>query len=294
MSTGIDYHDDIMTKQTTVLINILLLLLVIVSGVVAVYHHRLPSPSYPNNSASLEPAIIDSTAKADIISAAVANKPTISEEHGQKTATEASRSPESKDLTTAMTLPDADIRKMQPASHPFAKEAAKILNGKLEEGDSINRRKILNYCEHFRTAYTTKDIDFIRQVLCEDALIIVGHTVRPAKESNRISASTSVKYSIRSKQEYIRNLTAVFAANKKINVDFSDFKIMRHPTMEGIYGVTLRQKYESDLYSDEGYLFLLWDFRNPSMPMIHVRTWQPGGNISDEDDLIGISDFNLQ
>lgn len=44
---------------------------------------------------------------------------------------------------------------------------------------------------------------------------------------------------------------------------------MRHPTMDGIYGVSLRQQYKSDRYADDGYLFLLWDFRNESMPLIH-------------------------
>ena len=63
--------------------------------------------------------------------------------------------------------------------------------------------------------------------------------------------------------------------------------------MEGIYGVTLRQKYDSDTYSDDGYLFLLWDFRNPSMPKIHVRTWQPAQSVHNPDDVFSLSDFNL-
>ena len=75
---------------------------------------------------------------------------------------------------------------------------------------------------------------------------------------------------------------------------FSDFKILRHPTVPGIYGVTLRQKYACDTYSDDGYLFLLWDFRNPSMPLIHVRTWQPSLTVGpDGEELIDMSDFNL-
>lgn len=198
------------------------------------------------------------------------------------------------DSATFLSFPDANIREMQSSSHPFAKEAKKVLSGNLQLSDSISRRKILNYCEHFRTAYNTKDIDFIRQVLSDDALIIVGHTVRSSKGKNGVATSNTVKYNVRSKREYLKNLSSVFAANKKISVDFSDFRITRHPTMDGIYGVTLRQKYESDLYSDDGFIFLLWDFRNPSMPMIHVRTWQPAEFLSDEDDVIGIGDFNLE
>lgn len=85
-----------------------------------------------------------------------------------------------------------------------------------------------------------------------------------------------------------------FTANQKIDLKFSGFRIMRHPTMDGIYGVTLRQQYKSDRYADDGYLFLLWDFRNPSMPLIHVRTWQPAGTVHSGDDVISIQDFNLE
>ncbi len=65
--------------------------------------------------------------------------------------------------------------------------------------------------------------------------------------------------------------------------------------MDCIYGVTLRQKYSCDQYSDDGYLFLLWDFRDASMPLIHVRTWQPTPEIvAGNDEVIEIGDFNLE
>ena len=60
-----------------------------------------------------------------------------------------------------------------------------------------------------------------------------------------------------------------------IRVQFSDISVSKHPTIDGYYGVMLRQGYESSNYSDEGYLFMLWDFRDEANPQIHVRTWQP-------------------
>lgn len=194
-------------------------------------------------------------------------------------------------LTTK--LPKAKVSSMT-GNHPFRREAQKILSGKLEEDDSLRRTQILNYCEHFRAAYPSRDIDFLRQVFSDNALIIVGSTVKTGGKAASGQSSDKVRYSIRSKNEYLEKLSKVFGSSKKLNVEFSDFKIMRHPTAENIYGVTLRQKYESDGYSDDGRLFLLWDFRNPSMPLIHVRTWQPTEDIKDEDDAISISDFNLE
>lgn len=184
--------------------------------------------------------------------------------------------------------------KQMAQSNPFYKEASKIMQGKLSESDAKNRQMILNYCEHFRTAYTTKDIDFLRQVFSDKALIIVGNVIKPMSNDNKIQAESKVTYAIHSKQDYISRLGKVFAANQKVDVKFSDFRIMRHPTMAGIYGVTLRQQYKSDRYSDDGYLFLLWDFRDPSMPLIHVRTWQPAETVGDQEDIISIRDFNLQ
>ena len=191
-------------------------------------------------------------------------------------------------------LSQVDLRAMAH-SNPFYQEAAKILQGKVSEQDGKRRHQILNYCEHFRTAYTTKDIDFLRQVFSDKALIIVGNVVKTTTGDGKVHADNqAVTYAIHSKRDYINRLSRVFAANQKIDVKFSGFRIMRHPTMDGIYGVTLRQQYKSDRYSDDGYLFLLWDFRNPSMPLIHVRTWQPAQSVSSSGDVISIQDFNLE
>lgn len=190
-------------------------------------------------------------------------------------------------------LSQVDLKKMAK-DNPFYKEAAKIMQGKLNETDANRRHTILNYCEHFRTAYTTKDIDFLRQVFSDKALIIVGNVVKPLVNDNKCQAETRVTYAIHSKQDYISRLSKVFAANLKIDVKFSGFRIMRHPTMDGIYGVTLRQQYKSDRYSDDGYLFLLWDFRDKSMPLIHVRTWQPISSINGNNEVISLQDFNLE
>ena len=180
--------------------------------------------------------------------------------------------------------------------NPFFAEASKVISGKLEEKDADNRRMILNYCEHLRTSYTTKDIDFLRQVFSDQALIIVGNVVRSADNNSAtgIEGDEKVTFSLKTKKEYLERLEKVFAANKKIDVKFTDFRIMRHPTMEGIYGVSMEQEYTSDRYSDDGYLFILWDFRNESMPLIHVRTWQPAASVIDEKEFIGIRDFYLE
>lgn len=183
--------------------------------------------------------------------------------------------------------------------NPFYEEANKVLSGKLEETDARRRQMILNYVEHLRTSYTTKDIDFLEQLFSENALIIVGTVIRTGAEAAQGYLSPSqVVYNVKSKREYLERLKQVFKANRKIEVAFSGFRITRHPTQPGIYGVSLRQGYTSDLYSDDGYLFLLWDFTDETAPKIHVRTWQPSLQEDHtplpEDAILNIQNFNLQ
>ncbi len=271
-------------------INIVFLLLALMLGAVSWLLHRKPNDAAPSQSPSdtlltsptprapvTEPAHhplghVGDTLAAPAVTASVAGPPAV----------------------VSTSFRETGIQSFSKG-HPFRTEAVKILSGNLDETDSLNRHRILSYCEHLRTSYTTRDIDFIRQVYSDDALIIVGHVVKSDPSRPALTPSgPRVRYTVRSKTEYVERLTRIFNSGRDIDVRFSDFRIMRHPTMEGIYGVTLRQKYSSGAYSDDGYLFLLWDFRNSSMPLIHVRTWQPAKSIADTDDLIDISDFNLE
>lgn len=182
---------------------------------------------------------------------------------------------------------------------PFYEEMKRVISGDLEEADAANRRLILNYVEHFRTSYTTKDIDFLEQLFSENALIIVGTVIKslPQSEVNYLPQN-QVVYNVKSKRQYLDRLREVFRTNQKIEVGFEDFKIMRHPTKDGVYGVTLRQHYSSDRYSDDGYLFLLWDFQDKMAPKIHVRTWQPilqdDQTLLPKNKVFNIRNFNLQ
>lgn len=273
-------------------LNISLIILSILLAGWAVWICRQPSTSY-TNIARLETTSTGTdstrTASSDIISHPnSALKPTDSI---TDTAPTTAYKHETVPPVVSTRMHDADVRYMT-GSHPFSVEARKVLSGGLEESDSLNRHRILSYCEHLRTSYTTRDIDFLRQVFSDNALIIVGHTVRTS-DATSPKGTPKVTYSLRSKQEYLSNLAKIFDSGNDIDLRFSGFRIMRHPTMKGIYGVSLRQEYSCGRYSDDGWLFLLWDFRDPSMPLIHVRTWQPSQSLAGEDDLIDMSDFNL-
>ena len=143
-----------------------------------------------------------------------------------------------------------------------------------EVADIKERMMILDYVEHFRTSYNQKDLKFLRQVFSDDALIITGRVVK-VRKSELVPSGNKVIYSAQTKQQYLDNLSRAFRTNSYIKVNFDNVTIVEHPTIRGIYGVTVHQKWNTARYSDEGYVFMVWDFRQPDMPQIHVRTWQP-------------------
>lgn len=156
-----------------------------------------------------------------------------------------------------------------------------IMQEQQSEIDYARRQIIVNFVENFRTAYNRKDMDMLNSVFSDKALIITGKVVKekPYSDIDRMTlANNKVVYIKQSKQEYLRNLSNVFKITKYINVKFDEIEVVQHPKYDDIYGVTLKQYWHTNRYSDEGYLFLLIDFRDSDNPQIQVRTWQPYKN----------------
>lgn len=174
--------------------------------------------------------------------------------------------------------------------------------------DKERQMIIMQYIERFRTAYNQRDINFINQIFSGDALIITGKVVTARTGNANAKWTQKVTYTKQSKQQYLRNLRMAFARNKWIDVQFSEIGehgegggcagITRSLVNPNMYGVRLRQHWKSSNYSDEGYLFLLWEFPdNGGDPTIHVRTWQPqwvnGQKQTPDDDISTLGAFDL-
>lgn len=170
-----------------------------------------------------------------------------------------------------------------------------VVKSNIELTDLRRRQMILDYVEQFRTAYNQKDINFLNQVYSDDALIITGKVITQKQPEGFMTQK--IRYNKQSKQQYLTNLNKVFKLTKYLHVSFDEIEVMRHPTNPKFYGVTLHQGWSSNTYHDEGYLFLLWDFRNENAPEIHVRTWQPDkieGKPLARDEVFSLSDFDIQ
>lgn len=180
-----------------------------------------------------------------------------------------------------------------------------VLRDSKDVADHRYRELILDFTERFRTAYNEHNINFLRDVFSDDALIITGKVIE-RRTPDGIRLPDEVIYKKQTKNQYLTKLENIFYNDKKnlIRVDFDEIKIMRHPNSAPeyirCYGVTLHQSYKSGTYRDEGYLFLLWDFTDENQPKIHVRTWQPDAYSKDgktkerisEDEIFSIADFD--
>jgi len=167
--------------------------------------------------------------------------------------------------------------------------------------DYARRQIIIDFVENFRTAYNRKDIKLLNSMYSDKALIITGKVVmeKPNSDVNKMTLmNNKVVYLSQTKQQYLQRLSSVFNKVKYINVSFSDIEIVQHPKYDDIYGVTLRQVWHTDTYRDEGYLFLMIDFRDEYRPVIQVRTWQPykdnsGNIVTREDQIFHLGSFRI-
>ena len=171
-----------------------------------------------------------------------------------------------------------------------------VIKNKMDVKDLRCRQMILDYVEQFRTAYNQKDLDFLDMVFSDDALIITGKVIsRTTNDGIRVP---DVEYKRQTKRQYLDNLKKIFKTVKYVKVKFDEIDVMSHPVKENVYGVTLHQGYATNRYSDEGYVFLLWDFADEKSPKIYVRTWQPtkiNGKSVDmpRDKVFSLSDFDI-
>lgn len=163
-----------------------------------------------------------------------------------------------------------------------------------------NMNMVAHWMDQLKSAYESKDREYLERLFDNDALIITG-----VRKTNRTGKETEFKkkedyeYSIKTKAEYLKKLQKVFDHNKVIKVDFIDqeYACYKGTMIEDKYGeytpryyqVWCTQEWKATNYEDVGRLYVLWDFKNPEQPLILVRAWTK----PDDDREFNITDFKL-
>lgn len=201
--------------------------------------------------------------------------------------------------TTEYLIPDASVEgQLYDVNFGILKDLYEEIKQQSLYGEDWKERHVLiKFLEKYRTAFLTRDLDTINEIFSDEARIIVGRKIRPGESGGANykyvpegKNQPSYRYVELKKKEYLNNLKSLFSRVPDIYAGYTSFQILRKNNTPGVYGVSMRQDYQSTGYADEGYLFLLIDF-NHDQPQIMVRSWQP--QEWREDALIELSDFKV-
>ena len=159
-------------------------------------------------------------------------------------------------------------------------------------GTVEDKYQLIDFLEHYKTAYCLKRLDYIESIFADNALIIVGNVVRRAEPIDGMYAMAGreqVEFIELSKTEYLERLSRVFSSNEFVNIHFEENIVQKVNGESKLYGIQIKQDYYSATYADKGYLFLMIDLNDSLNPKIYVRTWQPERN--PDGSIFGLNDF---
>ena len=139
-----------------------------------------------------------------------------------------------------------------------------------------SRTRIVGFLEDYRTAYATKNLEYLDKVFDDNAVIVLGKRLQVAPQLNKEGYMNNhrVQFTQLTKREFLRNLRRQFQSKDYINLHFSQNRIYQLQKGVERYGIEIKQDYYSSNYGDTGYLTLIFDLTNPDQPVIHVCTWQ--------------------
>ena len=84
----------------------------------------------------------------------------------------------------------------------------------------------------------------------------------------------------------------MFNKSNNLILNFKNIEVIKHTKNDNFYGVLLQQSWKSSTYSDEGWLFLVLQFREDGKHLIWVRTWQDVRDTS-PDSVFGLHNFRI-
>lgn len=139
-----------------------------------------------------------------------------------------------------------------------------------------SRTRIVGFLEDYRTAYATKNLEYLDKVFDDNAVIVLGKRLQVAPQLNKEGYMNNhrVQFTQLTKREFLRNLRRQFQSKDYINLHFSQNRIYQLQKGVERYGIEIKQDYYSSNYGDTGYLTMIFDLTDPDQPVIHVRTWQ--------------------
>ena len=139
------------------------------------------------------------------------------------------------------------------------------------------RMTMLDICETLNTAYNIKDVEFVENYF-KDIMFLVNN------DTCDLKIEESVNYVIELKR---------FWKNDNCRFLIKDIEIQQSPNNADYFSMSFQHDWISNNYTKNGYMFLLYDFRDMMNPKAHVCVWTTGEKIGKRD-LPTIADFPIQ
>lgn len=171
---------------------------------------------------------------------------------------------------------DSNTKQITHVAMGLGREAMNdVVLGHLDWSEK-SRTRIVGFLEDYRTAYATKNLEYLDKVFDDNAVIVLGKRLQVAPQLNKEGYMNNhrVQFTQLTKREFLRNLRRQFQSKDYINLHFSQNRIYQLQKGVERYGIEIKQDYYSSNYGDTGYLTLIFDLTNPDQPVIYVRTWQ--------------------
>lgn len=169
---------------------------------------------------------------------------------------------------------DSNTKQITHVAMGLGREAMNdVVLGHLDWSEK-SRTRIVVFLEDYRTAYATKNLEYLDKVFDDNAVIVLGKRLQVAPQLNKEGYMNNhrVQFTQLTKREFLRNLRRQFQSKDYINLHFSQNRIYQLQKGVERYGIEIKQDYYSSNYGDTGYLTLIFDLTNPDQPVIHVRT----------------------
>lgn len=148
-----------------------------------------------------------------------------------------------------------------------------IMNDGSTFTDFRERFEILKFIEEMRVFYLSKDLDALRKLYSEDALILSGLDMHLMKSNIEIPSRIIYRYKT---SDVYERLESLFKKKRFIDVVFDHISIEQHGSIPQLYKVSLHQSLKGISPSSvDGRLIMLWDFHDKEHPVIHLRIWRP-------------------
>ena len=130
---------------------------------------------------------------------------------------------------------------------------------------TIESNNLTNFLQHLEENYNGRNVYDVVSTFAENAVILAGS----------VQNERRTLYRHDSPEEYAGMLRYVYNVNDDIDIRFSDMTFYAHPFDDQLFGVQVRQDWQTTSYSDEGYLFLVLEQNADESYDVHFRSWQP-------------------